>query len=96
MKDYRRPVDYHNKDYRKVSYGRFPGHPPTAPVYNPHATWVNCNKSQTWEEGDLLASISGRAEDEVDEAIPLSMMRPNICHYLLSVNVILLHTKQHL
>ena len=46
------------------------------------------NKSQTWEEGDLLASISGRTEDEVDEAIPLSMTRPSICHYLLSVNVI--------
>ena len=30
MKDYRRPVDYHNERHRKVS-DQFPGHPPTAP-----------------------------------------------------------------
>ncbi len=57
MKDYRRPVDYHNKDYRKVSYGRFPGHPPTAPVYNPHATWVNCNK---------VKNVGGRGSFSLD------------------------------
>ncbi len=58
MKDYRRAVDYHNerlqgcdlmKDYRKVGTAGFPAthYSSGAPVYNPHATWVNCNKSKT-------------------------------------------------
>ncbi len=50
MKDYRRPVDYHNErlqesELRPVS--RPPTYSSGAPVYNPHATWVNCNKSKT-------------------------------------------------
>ncbi len=64
MKDYRRPVDnerLQESELRPVS--RPPTYSSGAPVYNPHATWVNCNKSKTWEEGNLLASISGRTNN---------------------------------